>query len=74
MAAFTFSEPQALLAPKAKKKSFLQLFLDAVVDARVAEARLQVNAHLLNLDDETLAKSGYDRATLQAQGYRSGPF
>lgn len=74
MAAFTFSEPQALLERKAKKKSYLQLFLDAVVDARMAEARLHVNGHLLNLDDETLAKSGIDRAEIAAQGYRSSPF
>ncbi|CAN0594984.1 unnamed protein product [Laminaria digitata] len=74
MAALTFSEPQALVEPKAKKKSFLQIFFDAIVDARMAEARMQVNAHLLSLDDETLAKSGIDRAEISALGYRSSPF
>lgn len=74
MAAFAFSEPQPLLERKTKKKSFLQIFFDAVVDARMAEAKMQVNAHLLSLDDETLAKSGIDRAEISALGYRSSPF
>lgn len=74
MAAFTFSEPQQLLARKAKKPSLLQMFFDAIVDARMAEARLQVNAHLLSLDGDTLAEYGIDRNEIHSQGYRSGPF
>lgn len=74
MATITYSDPQPVFERKENKQSFLRMFFDAVADARMAEARLRINGHLLALDDETLAQSGIDRAKLVEQGYRSGSF
>lgn len=71
MAAFTFSEPQALFQRSEKKSSLLRMFFDAMIQARMTEAKMQVNAHLLSLDDATLAEYGVERAVIKAEGYRS---
>ncbi|MEM1039220.1 MAG: hypothetical protein AAGI12_07085 [Pseudomonadota bacterium] len=42
--------------------------LDRMIAAREKQARRYVNGALLNLDDETLARGGFDRAKLRAQG------
>ncbi|MEL6947489.1 MAG: hypothetical protein AAFO73_07630 [Pseudomonadota bacterium] len=41
---------------------------DRMIAAREKQARRYVNGALLNLDDETLARGGFDRKTLRAQG------
>ncbi len=45
-----------------------------MVAAREKQARRFVNGALLNLDDETLARAGYDRETLRAEGATNYPF
>ncbi|MEZ5840730.1 MAG: hypothetical protein R3D02_10020 [Hyphomicrobiales bacterium] len=47
---------------------FFKRALDRLIEARERRARLYVNAHLLMLDDETLAAAGFDRKTLEAEG------
>ena len=69
MAAFTYSEPQPVFnagstTARATKPSFWRRLVDRMVEARMAEARMHVNAHLMTMDDETLARYGVDRATL----------
>ena len=54
------------------RPSFLRRMADAVVAARMADARRQINSHLLTLTDAELAKHGYDRATLKRYG--AAPF
>ncbi|MCB1451780.1 MAG: hypothetical protein R3D34_05385 [Nitratireductor sp.] len=48
--------------------------LNRMVEARERQARRYVNATLLGLDDETLARSGFDRKQLEKQGATHSPF
>ena len=45
-----------------------------MVAAREKQARRYVNGALLSLDDETLARGGFDRKTLRAEGASNYPF
>ena len=47
---------------------------DRMIAAREKQARSYVNAALMNLDDETLRRAGYDRAKLERSGARGFPF
>lgn len=42
--------------------------LARLIEAREHQARLYVNAHLLCLDDATLAAAGLDRKSIEAEG------
>ena len=71
MAAFTYSEPQPVFKSDAtsagsEKPSFWRRLMNRMIEARMAEARLHVNAHLMTLDDATLAKYGVDRIMIQS--------
>lgn len=46
---------------------------EAMMGARERQANRIVAQHLLALDDEALDRLGYDRRTLEAQGFRQ-PF
>ena len=70
MAAFTFSEPQRLFDERSGKFSFFRRLLDRLVEARMVEARLHVNAHLMMLDDATLAQYGVDRVMVRSSNHR----
>ena len=48
--------------------------LNRMVEARERQARRYVNATLLGLDDETLARSGFDLKQLEKQGASHAPF
>ena len=74
MAAFTFSEPQAVFETRSDKPSFLRRLFDRLIEARMAEARLHVNAHLMTLDGATLAKYGVDRILIQDAKTRPATF
>ena len=41
---------------------------DRVISARERQARRYVNSALLNLDDETLSRAGFNRKELEKQG------
>ena len=47
---------------------------DRMVAAREKQARRYVNGALLNLDDETLTRAGFNRKELRAQGASNYPF
>ncbi len=47
---------------------------DRMIEAREKQARRYVAGAMLNLDDETLAKAGYTRAQIKAQGPAVYPF
>lgn len=52
----------------ANKRGFFRSALDAMVEARQAEAERYVHNVLLSLDDETLKSHGYSRAELAKRG------
>ena len=52
----------------ANKPGFFRNALNALVEARQAEAERYVNGVLLSLDDETLKSHGYSRAELVRRG------
>jgi hypothetical protein len=70
MATTTFGDVFARSAPP---RGILRRAVARLVAAREAEARRRVNAHLLGLDDATLAALGYDRAVLEAAGHGRVP-
>ena len=47
---------------------------DRIIAAREKQARRYVNGALLTLDDETLAKAGFDRDSIKAQGVSVYPY
>lgn len=48
--------------------------LDRMITARERQVRRYVNSALLQFDDETLAKAGYDRKSLEKQSGIYYPF
>ncbi|MEZ5870646.1 MAG: hypothetical protein R3D32_02145 [Nitratireductor sp.] len=48
--------------------------INRMVEARQRQARRYVNSTLLGLDDETLARSGFDRKQIEKQGAVHYPF
>lgn len=51
----------ATTVPAQRRPSFLRRLLDAVIEARMAEAQRHVDRYLMTLDDATLAKYGIAR-------------
>ena len=45
-----------------------------MISARERHARMYVNAALLNLDDETLRRAGYEREELKRRPTRTFPY
>jgi len=45
-----------------------------MITARERQAQRYVNGALLNLDDNTLARAGFNRADIKAQGASNYPF
>ena len=54
--------------PAVKTSCLLRRIFARFIEAREHQARLYVNAHLLMLDDETLARAGFDRKELEKEG------
>ncbi|WP_068314830.1 hypothetical protein [Polycladidibacter hongkongensis] len=50
------------------EKSFLRRAFERIVEARQIEAKRVANHYLLQLDDETLAQTGFNREALKAEG------
>jgi hypothetical protein len=65
MAAIVFGDATARVAPS---RGILRLALARMIAAREAHAYRAVQAHLLGLDDATLAAFGYDRRSLERAG------
>jgi hypothetical protein len=63
MATTTFGRAQSP-AGRSQARGFLGRLLDRYIEARMAGARLQVNAYLQRLDDETLARLGHKPAAI----------
>lgn len=65
MATILFGDVTARVAPS---RGILRRALARMIAAREQHARRQVHAHLLGLDDTTLAAFGYDRQSLEQAG------
>ncbi|MEM0907133.1 MAG: hypothetical protein AAGJ94_07205 [Pseudomonadota bacterium] len=57
-----------------RERGFLSRMGERLVAARMESAQSAVSAYLLSLDDQTLNKLGYDRATLEANNPKGFPF
>lgn len=70
--AFLAASPAHAAIPAERRPSIMRRVFNAIVEARMASAQRQVNAHLMTLDDATLAKYGVTRDVRRASaGYRS---
>ena len=56
----------ATATQRAPRPSLLARIATAIIDARMAQARRQVDAHLMTMDDATLARYGIDRAMVRS--------
>ena len=70
MATRTFGDVRNRTAPP---RSVLRPAMAAMIAAREVRSHRRVNAHLLGLDDATLAALGYDRKILEDAGRGLGP-
>lgn len=57
-----------------REKGVLARIGDAMIASRMRQANRVVSGYLLGLDDETLARLGYDRAELQRRDPSGYPF
>lgn len=55
------------------KKGLLRRAYDGMVKARERRVQLQINAHLLGMDDKTLVSLGYSRSEIERQGTHAVP-
>ncbi|MGN6471721.1 MAG: hypothetical protein ACTHLC_19285 [Rhizobiaceae bacterium] len=53
------------MTARSARRGFFQSAIDAVVQARMAQAERYANDALLRLDDETLKAHGYSREALK---------
>ncbi|MEQ8658712.1 MAG: hypothetical protein RIC24_15530 [Hyphomicrobiales bacterium] len=74
MAVFAFSEPQPVFATDGKKPSIFRRALNAVIEARMAQAQRQVNAHIATLDPKTRAKFDIGNAVTGKNGVYIWPY
>lgn len=74
MAVFAFSEPQTVFAGNSKKPSIFRRALNAVIEARMAQARREVSAHVATLDPKTRAKFDLDAAVVGKNGIYAWPY
>ena len=47
-------------APATKRRSFFKRILDAVIDARMKQARREISRHLCLVPEEFLKQSGFE--------------
>jgi hypothetical protein len=74
MAVFTFSEPRPVFASAGNKPSIFRRALNAMIEARMAQAQRQVNAHIATLDPKTRAKFDLDAAIVGKNGVYIWPY
>jgi hypothetical protein len=74
MAVFTFSEPRPVFAGAGNKPSIFRRALNAMIEARMAQAQRQVNAHIATLDPKTRAKFDLDAAIVGKNGVYIWPY
>jgi hypothetical protein len=74
MAVFTFSEPRPVFASAANKPSIFRRAWNAIIEARMAQAQRQVNAHIATLDPKTRAKFDIGDAVTGKNGVYIWPY
>ena len=74
MAVFTFSEPQAVFAASERKPSLFRRVLNAIIEARMAQAQREVRAHIATLDPKTRARFDIDKAVVGKNGVYVWPY
>ncbi|WP_375568315.1 hypothetical protein ABWH92_11075 [Ahrensia marina] len=74
MAVFAFSEPQRVFADQGEKPSIFRRALNAIIEARMAQAQRQVKAHIATLDPKTRAKFDLGDAVTGKNGVYIWPY
>lgn len=74
MAVFTFSEPQIVFPTASNKPSLLRRAFDAIIEARMNQARREVSAHVAMMDEKTRREFDLDAAIVGKNGVYAWPF
>lgn len=74
MAVFAFSQPQPVFSGAARKPSLLRRMFDAIIEARMAQARREVANYVATVDPKTRAKFDLDSAVIGKNGLYVWPY
>ena len=74
MAVFAFSQPQPVFTASARKPLLLRRMFDAVIEARMAQARREVANYVATVDPKTRAKFDLDAAVVGKNGMYAWPY